>query len=361
MASEFGLFLPLWSFAADEGALLERVAGEVPLDFVSVPVVTGPVSQLSLTSRPEAPFFHTEGGWHFPPTRELYGAIDGKPPKARWFGNADVLARFRERLADLGLELVCRVDLRNIPALLERAPHLAQRNAWGQPMPQCGLCVSHPDARELLQQTLTDLERYEPAGFELVDWVPNNTDPSMVWHTQSPHQLGRCFCPSCRTIASRSGPDAEEGVTIWEELVRAGSAWRAPAVDPEADRMRAFNACRREDLAAWFAACAPFAAPRRSYMLQAYPANWLLGPPDLMEQIRDPRLIERARTKGLNSAVAMSICPYAAFFDKSDELVRFVSEAGQEGVRRFVFEGLDDLPAEALTWVKQAVRFARRE
>jgi hypothetical protein len=44
----------------------------------------------------------------------------------------------------------------------------------------------------------------------------------------------------------------------------------------------------------------------------------------------------------------------------STHLVRVVGEWARQGVRHFDFEGLDTSPAEAVTWVKQAVRFARR-
>jgi hypothetical protein len=45
---------------------------------------------------------------------------------------------------------------------------------------------------------------------------------------------------------------------------------------------------------------------------------------------------------------------------QAGDLVRVVSTAAKAGVTFFDFEGTDEAPGEAITWLKQAVRFARR-
>jgi hypothetical protein len=143
MPPQFGLVLPLWDYA-DRPEWLDRVAGEIGLDHLTVPVVSGPVESFRLAraippDSAAAPYFATEGGWHFPPNAKSYSSTGVRPTKARWFGAADVLGRLAEHLARLGVRLVARVELRDVSALLHAEEHLAQRNAWGQPILTAGL------------------------------------------------------------------------------------------------------------------------------------------------------------------------------------------------------------------------------
>jgi hypothetical protein len=60
------------------------------------------------------------------------------------------------------------------------------------------------------------------------------------------------------------------------------------------------------------------------------------------------------------AAAALALPFWRPAFDEAGDVVRLVAEAAAAGVRFFDFEGLHETPPDALTWLKQAVRFARR-
>jgi hypothetical protein len=342
-----GIVLPLWSYAADDGRLLDHAAGEVGLDHVTVPVVTGVCSQFRLAEGCDKPCFHTEGGWHFPPNAKLYAAAGVRPPKARWFGSADHLARLREHVKRLGARLVLRIDLRAVQSLVEQAPLLGQRNAWGQEVPAAGACACNPHVRELLRATLEDLRRYEPAAHELANWMPDHaadcaTARPLNWHTPVRRLLDICFCPACRQIAERGGADPDQAarsvrVRVEQQVTAAPEAQNTVPVDLV---LRQYTAARVADCALWLRRLAETDADHRYHLIHALETPLPYDPPPFDEIVRLP--------------------VWRPSFTAPAALVRLASDAVANGVRLFDFEGLDEAPPEAVTWLKQAVRFARR-
>ena len=376
MAADFGVVYPLWDVAADEGCLLERVVGEVGVDHLTIPVVTGAQTQFRLGSGGDAPHFHTEGGWHFRARTKAYTGTTLRPPKGRWFASGDVLAEMRERATGLDVRLFVRVDVRAVRALVDQERHLCQRNAWGQEVPFAGACASNPDLRELLRATLEDLHRYEPAGCELVDWVPDcaanrSSARPLSWHADARHLLDICFCASCRQIAQRAGVDADQAArSVRVHVERVTSPGGGGQTQSEADPViAAYVAARRADCAAWLQQLAEGGGQDCHYLLMR-----TLGEPPLSGSApwvrlarlpaagghgaeTDPVALLRASLAELS---AVSLPVWHPRFGEAAELVRLVSEAVQEGVKIFDFEGLNEAAPDAVTWLKQAVRFARR-
>jgi hypothetical protein len=344
MNAQFGIVLPLWSYAADSGALLDRAAGEVGLAHVTVPAVSGPQAQFRLHCDPEKPYFHTGGGWHFPPSAKFYGLTGVRPPKAVWFGATDYLARLQEHVGRLDLRLVLRVDVRAVPALTEHEPQLCQRNAWGQEVPSAGACACHPVVRELLRATLEDLRRYQPAAYELIDFFPDKAGDRaaarpLTWNAPVRQLADRCFCASCRQTAERAGVDADAAARSVRVQIQHGLS--APPGDQEEDPvMREYVAARTSDTSAWLAAVT--ASDRGRQYLTHLSHSPIAAEP------------AGAASDGLALPV------WRPTFAESASLVRTVTDAASRGVQFFDFEALDEAPPDAVTWLKQAVRFARR-
>ena len=377
MSAHFGIVLPLWSYAADGGAVLDRVAGEVGIDHVVVPAVTGAQAQFRLAPDLAEPYFHTEGGWHFPPNTKVYGASGVRPVKARWFGASDHLARLREHLQRLAVRLVLRIDLRSVVALAEQEPHLAQRNPWGQAVPLAGPCVGNPNLRELLRATIEDLQRYQPGGFELVEWVPDHAVNSqasrpVAWHLTGERLLDICFCAACRQIAERAGIDADQAAR--STRVQFGRASDRPAREvalcAEDEVVAQYRAARLTDCGGWLRRGAEVDATHRYWLLQAhetrthyveFPFEVLLRLParvqDYIEGQIAPALTWHS-SGGRRGGWALPV--WHPTFDCPAQLVCLLNDAAHAGIEIFDFEGLDEDPPEAVTWLKQAVRFARR-
>ena len=378
MAAEFGLYYPPWNYTGKPDDLLERVAGEVGIDHVTIPVVTGEQTQFRLSRLHDEPYFHTEGGWHFPPRTELYTA-SVRPPLARWFGKRDVPARICQRAKALGLSIFFRIDVGAVRSLTDRAPHLCQRNAWGQELPTLPACSSNPELRDLLRATLDDLTRYDPSGFELGNWSPEGTVDwpnrgAALQHADVPVLLGMCFCPSCRQIATKAGLDPEQAA----RSVRVHIAnLAAKPTDPrfqelldKDDLLGTYRSHRVADVHDWLDRLASAPAGLRRFCVRDFDGLRTTGPKsdgwapllrvgrDFLRYALDPNC---PQVVDWQAWWAFSILVSYPAFEGGSALVSFVTERARESARFFDFEGLEESHAEAITWLKQAVRYARRE
>jgi len=365
MAAQFGIVLPLWSYAADRGALLERAAGEIGLEHVTVPVVTGPQTHFRVGTAPEQPHFETAGGWHFPHAAKAYAAVGIRPVRASWFAGADVLGRLREHAQRQNLKLVMRLDLRGAAVLLEQASHLLQRNAWGQEVTAAGGCASQPDLRELVRATLDDLHRYEPAAWELADWVPDlpmdrALPRPLRWQPAARRLVDTCFCSACRQVAARAGvaPDqAARSVRVQVERALAGT----PALTEDDPLVADYLAVRVADCGDWLARLAQ-TDPLLQVVFPAdepFPYRDRVGVRPLLRVVRRTQRAEEGLAP-VQADDGLSLAVWQPLFDEPADLVRTVAEGVRHGVRWFDFEQADEAPRDALTALKQAVRFARR-
>lgn len=373
MPADYGFVHPLWDFDADEGRLFERVTGEVGIEHVTVPVVSGAQTEQRFGCSPEAPHFHTDGGWHFRPATKAYAATSLRPHKARWFAGGDALARLRERAAVTKTRLVLRVDLRGVRVLVDQQRHLCQRNAWGQEVPFAGACPLNPDLRELLRATLEDLQRYEPAGVELVDWVPDTAVDRgprrpFAWHPRVRQLLDVCFCASCRQAAARADLDADEAASAVRAAVQQALDTEEPSAaegDPLVDR---YLEVRRDDCRQWLQRLELRDTDARRLLLRSYddPPTGNFAPWVPLVRLPNVELgplngdAWAARLAALSEMPALSLPVWRPAFGTSGDLVKLVTTAAQAGVSLFDFEGLSEAPAVAITWLKQAVRYARR-
>ncbi len=369
---QFALVHELWHYAADEGAFLARAAGEISLDALVVPAVTRPVRRFRLVPGAATPLFVSEGGWHFPPTATAHGESGVRPVKAKWFGSADHLKRLREEAGRRGLRFVLRVDVRGIPGLLEREPRLVHRTAWGQVDSRMGACVLNPELRALLRDTLADLRRYEPAEVELVGWEPDVAtllagDSSCAWNSTLQRVLDTCFCPACRQIAEQADWDVERLV----RKIVDGIAGIAQSYDNATELCAALDAyirVRQEAAAEWLRRLAERKPAGTCVLVREHlegretsvdsGAPWMMRLPS---ELTESSAWSAALAEACDGAVGVSLPAWRPAFDEPAALVRFVRAACDAGVQRFDFEGLDAAPDEAVMWLKQAVRFARRE
>jgi len=378
MAAEFGLYYPPWNYTGKPDDLLERVAGEVGIDHVTIPVVTGECVQFRLGRLDEAPYFHTEGGWHFPAQTKLYtGSV--RPPVARWLGKRDVPARICERAKALGLSVFFRIDVRAVGSLTDRAPHLCQRNAWGQELHTLAACTSNPELRDLLRATLDDLMRYEPSGVELANWSPEGTVDwpnrgRALQHADVPVLLGMCFCPSCRQIATKTDLDPEQAArSVRVHIANLSATPTDPRFQELLDKdelLGAYRAHRVGDVRDWLDRLASAWAELRRFYVRDFDGLRTTGPESdgwapLLRVGRDARRRASdaacAEAADWDASRAFSILVCHRVFEEASALVNVVTARVRAGADFFDFEGLDETPPEVVTWLKQAVRYARRE
>lgn len=374
MSNDFGVEYHLWSYANEPGELLDRLIGEVGIDHVTVPVVTGPLEHFRIAPPSPPNLFTTAGGWHFPPAAEAYRGCAVRPRTARWFGKRDVLARVATIVAKHRVRLVCRLDVRSCRPLLEHEPHLSTRNAWGDAAPGAGLCVLHPDTRELLRATVRDLRRYEPAGFQLVDWAPDLAVdrglPRPLSHTPVAQALlDLCFCPACRQAALAAGVDPDQAARsvrqhLLDALREAPDAIRERLKQDEV--LAGYVAARRTAAAAW----------QRELIARHADCRWYHvcdAPTPNLPWDREPPAGDTACTRirrGLVGDTAVSGAPGPAegrilpawrpVVTRPDRLVRLVAEAAGRVAGPIEFAGIEEAPPDVVDWLRQALRYARR-
>jgi len=390
MSSDFGLVHHLWDSRAEPGTMLDRVLGEAPLDHLTVPVVTGPIEQFRLNPVQPPHTFVTEGGWHFPPDRGSYTGGPLKPRPARWVGKQDGLGKLGEYAGSRSVRLVFRVDLRAVTSLLEHEPHLRPRNAWGDENAAAGACVLNPDVRELLRGTLADLTRYQPAGFQLVDWMPDlaidrRPTREFSWNPLLRQLVDICFCPACRQTATVAGVDPDQAARSLrvhaERMITDPEGYDGVGKVTEDRVLRAYLDARRRDSLTWLERLAESHGERQWYLLadhrpgndpwaKAITASARLSAGTLVPVFRslksplgeiqfEKEFLDPATGRPLKSfGVVLPL--WYPFVRQAGELVRVVSAAAQAGIAPIDFDGLEAAPGEAVDRLRQAVRFARR-
>jgi hypothetical protein len=387
MSCDFGLVHHLWDSGDEPGTMLDRVLGEARLDHLTVPVVTGPTEQFRLNPAHPPHTFVTEGGWHFPPDPDCYTSGSVRPRAARWTGKRDGLAKLRDHAGNRSVKLVFRVDLRAVTSLPEHEPHLRPRNAWGDENAAAGVCVLNADVRELLRGALADLARYEPAGFQLVDWMVDvaiDRGPTRQF-SESPllrQLLDVCFCAACRQTATVAGVDPDQAARSVrvhiERLIADPEGYKVADKLIEDSPLRAYFDVRRRDALTWLERLAESYGQRQWSLLADAQSDHRIAPAGgsvevssgtfvrmfrpvkplrdirLEEDFRDPQTGQQPESFGL-------VLPlWYPFVRQAGELVRVVSAATQAGITPIDFEGLEAAPVEAVDRLRQAVRFARR-
>ncbi len=381
MSADFGIVLPLWCFDKDAPELLHRAVGEIGLQHITCPVVSGACVETILSSGRGTPHFETEGGWHYPPESGAFSGLDIghlKPRAARWVGGRNTLAPLADELARRNIRCIARVDLLGVRWLAEHQPHLARRNAWGDERVSAGLCPLQPQVRELLLGTCSDLRRFAPAGIELANWGLDSVGSDVgarraEFENVDPRTaalLAICFCSACRAIAGAKDCDADAAARVVRARVaaiaEAGPDGTRPGSEPDA-ALEQYRQVRAEGHLRWLATLARHCEPWERFLLAPPDPLGAAALPDwrtLLDaaaQLAAPHPgAARERLRIAAGVDAVRVPAWSAGQMLATELVRSTSELCEAGVTYFDFEAVHAAPRAALAWVRQAVRYARR-
>lgn len=392
MNCRFGLVYPLWNLRDEGAALLERVVGQIPLDHLTIPLVTGPLRQFRLAEEFSSPSFRTEGGWHYPAAKSAYATSTVKPRVARWVGKWNGLDTIADFAARHGLKLMLRLDPRRVGGLTDTYSHLRQHNAWREDCPAAGPCVSNADLRQLLRETLDELLAYQPVGFQIVDWAAHHSVEDSAQRPLARLAGARqvtelCFCAACREIALRDAKFEQLGVDTDAVARSARVLFERRIADPT-DAERADAPYEDEALAAYVAAIAADTSHWRRQLRERYASQTLLDFTPISTQRGIPARgagesqADRSGSAQDNAwrpmlgfprhAAAPPICDESAAccgrslwiwrpaYRQASELVSALTDLAAAGTPIVDLEGADEAPAEAVEWLRQAVRFARR-
>jgi len=234
-----------------------------------------------------------------------------------------------------------------------------------------GASAFHPAWRELVGATLADLTRYVPTGFVLGGlwhevWVG---DPADLWDDLE-EWFDASFSSAALQAARRAGVDvdaARQAVQrLYAERQRAGMGGETAEAVPELPPvLLEYERALRGDLAAWLTRLRQEYASLR--MLRG-PVHDLVTPG--WETLRRP-LCDWLDSAALAdwfaedvsepSETALVLSAEEAEGGDAGAFVRAVTATVRAGVRSVSFEDVELVPDEFVTWLKQAVRYSRRE
>lgn len=374
--ADFGVYYPPWNHSGD---LLDRAVGEVGVRHITVPAVHGPVRQLRIAPAAGPHELAIERGWSFPSRGECYAAASLKPRPSSWFGRRDTLGAVCEAAGERSVRVYVRIDLLAALGRSESETAVLRRNAWGEPAPPAGACPLNPEVRELLSGTIEDLMRYELAGVTIPGWLPDapadRAQPRpMDWSPVARRLLDTCFCPACRQVAAMAGIDPDQAArscavhaeralcgddAAVEASVRDDEVLSAYArIRTEANRVWLHALIERRAALGWRLECDADDAPHERPQLPPR-VEWIVRLPRRAEPFgRHAVAALRQRFAG---AVGVSLHAWRPSFSEGHELVHWVHEAGEHGLEIMEFRGVDEAMGEAFDWLRQAVRFARRD
>lgn len=375
MSLNVGIVYPLWNDRVGPDNLFDRAAGEVGLDHVTIPAVTGPLRQLRCVSEADWRWFQTEGGWHYPTDAKHYHNTRLRPRAAKWLASRNVAAQICERAHGRNIDVIFRVEPRGVAHLLEQHAQIRMKNAWGDETPASGACPSNPDLRELFRATLEELTAYAPAGFEIGGWTFDESVEAECrrhwdWNPVARQLLDICFCESCRQAAIRVDVEADLAARSvrmhFDRVATQTAVSENDAQIEDDDVLQEYRSARADDLDAWLGRLAEQHARLERFRLTRIPGadehrtnvGWSnLGRP------AGPANLESSVAEFLRDSAApaaLSLPVWRPHFAEAGDLVRLVMDSKAAGASFLDFEGLHEAPPDALVWLRQAVRFARR-
>lgn len=331
----FGLHYPLWRHARRPEWLADAL-GQVGFDYIRTPVQGGACYELAFVGPGELTAFSTEGGWHVP--FEIAASVRhaARPRIAEW-ATRDWLTPLVETAKERGLSVEVEFDA-GAPTAFRRLEHAMVRNAWDQPVP--GLCALNADLAELVRQILIQLQTHGVKAATIhgphLDDASRLADQRAVgWRPDVRRWAAICLCASCRQCATLAGIDPDAVArSIRVHTERCAGASPQDASEPHDELLDQYLAVRRRQVAEW-----------RDLL------------PDRPRRIWRNATDSSQRSEGEPLRMRAGPPEHAS----ADELVRTVQVAARTSVPAIEFVDVDLTPLETLDWVRQAVRYARRE
>jgi Zn-finger protein len=370
----------------DEGleVSLGRLAGEIGVDGITVAATETDIRMIRGRPIGGRRTFICPAGAHFQPDPAIHRGNRIRPIPAAWMKSKNSLERIAKIAQREHLDVRARIVCCEGKGVAERYPHAVCINAFGDPIPG-QLCPNHPDVREYVALVVNDLTKNYPIsaielaefGFgsiERIEWYPHTFAP----HTLRTQLCNWCFCPACRQRTADANFDSEAVrssiLQCWNDFVNMKQSSDAPLVDPLADSSvsSAFESMRTESV---------------TQLVRGARAK--SDKPIQLSTSVMPK-IEGVDLKSLRS-VCEGIAIRAGYFEEEciaqeeidafggtsrcamlmecippttpdgASLVAAVHRTSQMGFAAVGFENYGLAPNHCLDWVRQAIRYAKRE
>ena len=361
---------------------LTRLRGELRADEVRLLALSDDLCYLRRRSIGDDPrrVVHREAAAHYRPNASFFKATRLRPPSGAWMKARDPFAKICNAADELGLRCSVRLEGLANAALARKNPMACCVNVFGD-VSDRRLCPANPDVREYLASIAENLtQTYGATTVELgsIGFGPFFAHSEAQAHAEdalTEDLLRWCFCSSCRQMASESGIDVAGVEARVREKIDEGlrQQRRSKSIDESAqdeDDLTGYQMQRSRivqklidlvrsrvgdvltvPLDTWSRAhCIPKSAAALRFV------NW--------ERLESWRRVHESYGidlpgAGGEHAVRFDAMPPAC--SDGPALVSRVHEAVEAGFGQIGFycDGL--LPEASFDWVRQAVRYGRRE
>ena len=376
----------------DEGydRALGRLAGEIGVDSISVAAVLDDLTEFRAREFKGPRTVTRRAAAHFQPTGKHYENTRLRPTAAAWMKSRNPLTRIADFARQQSLK--CRawaVCCRN-SHLAARQPLSACVDVFGDPI-EARLCPANPDVREYVASLVEDLStNYALDAIELAEiGFGGGVRSEGRSHTGVAFGLNGgvgilrdwCFCPSCRQRAQEADVDVEDVAAAVRDclgpILRGGSIAAVTIGDILGERpsLAAYHRMRceavgtlvqmvrrRTDKPLWLRNAADsFRSGVDASSLSDCCEGLTLGPADEAAPMSPGRVEEVVRSCGGPDRVAVGTFCYPPHMTDGPALVTFVRQAWQKGYAGIGFANYGAAPEPCLDWVRQAIRFAKRD
>ncbi len=367
---------------------LDRLAGEIGIDAVSVAAVAGAETQFRPHDGVEQRWFTTEAAAHFQPETVRYAHGRIRPLPGAWMKTRNPFESIARACEKRGVKLRAACAACHSETLAERHPQAACRDAFGR-RSAAWLCPANPDVREYVASLVDDLSaNYPLAAVELaaIEFGPGPRPASAerIGLALGPVErflLALCTCESCGQFARQQGVDAAAALAELRDALEPTLAGAAPRREPLDDFLGA-----RPALADWVdlrqqavtglleivrRRCAsslvvqvprdPLAAAFDAEAAAAQCDAFAVALPGESDVSRAARFADLSRAQGGPQRVEPAFCCHPPLVTEGPVLVRRVHDAVAAGHETIRFYDYGTATNSALEWVRQAIRYARRE
>jgi hypothetical protein len=364
---------------------IDRMAGEIGVDAVSVATTLPSVSEFRARAFATQRTVEHEAAAHFQPVAKHYAGTRIRPIAAPWMKSRNPLEKIAQHAGKQGLKVRAWTTCCHGSAMVARHKMAACVNVFGD-LSQSWMCPSNPDVREYVAALVEDLATNYPLETIELDGADFGGPIHSHRHARSGVGTGPveqvllswCFCPSCQQRARDGGLDVEAVAAAAASHLGQMMLAKIP-IHSDFDSLLASDGHLaayhklRMDVVTSLVQLVRGRTKARLVLHHEAPSPFSAADPTALSEVCDGLVIPAARHGRAQTSDARLPHVWRAertelaqpchppHVEDGPALVSTVHQAAETGCAAIGFSNYGVAPEPCLDWVRQAVRYARRE
>ena len=359
----------------DEGLeeSLGRLAGEIGVDGITVAATETNIRMIRGRPLGARRTFICPAGAHFQPDAAIHRDNRIRPIPAAWMKSKNPLERIAKVAEKERLKLRARVVLCENDELVERHPHAARVNVFGDSCEK-HLCPAHPDVRQYASSVAEDLLKNYP--IEVLELSQFGYTPAVSFHPSPAVDpmafrslmsvFKYCFCSACQQRATDSNIDTQAArqtvLRGLDSLFDSSALDRVDAKLEASPSLTLYIEAQQGTVNQFLQGICKNRKERTRVLLDSEPSISQLAP-EPMESICGGVILpyREARQGHMFSNWEASLYETPPFIGDSQTTVKSTRDSIEQGSRAVIFDNYGAMPTRCLDWIRQAIRYAKRE